>query len=267
MQILPAWPPVACSMKKINGNLHATDGHSGSTCMRLAATWVQFVCDWWHPIFASDCGHSGTICMWLEALGYNFMRLAASASIFASDWRPPWYNLFATGSHILQVEGGPVGGSCAAQSHHGDPGVQAGKGIRHDIGCRLLVYSDMDARCCCWRTDVSGNTLLRTKIRGLWSVQRGKVCPRYPRTVAVPCSQMECGNQKWPERLPREGRHWQQRCGGRGCWVWRQQTCTSSGSGPAPWRQGWRRASAGVPSAAPRSCCRYHFHLKSKNVI
>jgi hypothetical protein len=46
MQIVPAWPPVACNMNKIGRNLHATGGHAGTICMRMAATGVQFACDW-----------------------------------------------------------------------------------------------------------------------------------------------------------------------------------------------------------------------------
>ncbi len=45
MQIVPAWPPVACNMNKINGHSHATGVHTGAICMRLATTQVQFVCD------------------------------------------------------------------------------------------------------------------------------------------------------------------------------------------------------------------------------
>jgi hypothetical protein len=47
MQIVPAWPPVACNMNKIGRNLHATGGPAGTICMQLAATRVQFACDWW----------------------------------------------------------------------------------------------------------------------------------------------------------------------------------------------------------------------------
>ncbi len=46
MLIVPAWPPVAWSMNKIDGNLHATVGHAGTICMQLAATLLQFACDW-----------------------------------------------------------------------------------------------------------------------------------------------------------------------------------------------------------------------------
>ncbi len=41
MQIVLAWPPVACNMNKINGNLHATGSHAGTICMQLAATRLQ----------------------------------------------------------------------------------------------------------------------------------------------------------------------------------------------------------------------------------
>jgi hypothetical protein len=48
MQIVPAWPPVACNMNKIHRNLHATGGHAGKN---LHATG----------------GHSSTICLRLVA--------------------------------------------------------------------------------------------------------------------------------------------------------------------------------------------------------
>jgi hypothetical protein len=38
MQIVPAWPPVAFKINKIDGDLHATGGHAGTICMRLSAT-------------------------------------------------------------------------------------------------------------------------------------------------------------------------------------------------------------------------------------
>ncbi len=55
-KIVPAWPPVAgkvpsiffhfaCNQRPQGHNLHATGGHSGTICMRLAATWLQFECD------------------------------------------------------------------------------------------------------------------------------------------------------------------------------------------------------------------------------
>ncbi len=44
MQIVPTWPIVACNMNKNEGNLHATGGYAGTTCMQLAATQVQFAC-------------------------------------------------------------------------------------------------------------------------------------------------------------------------------------------------------------------------------
>jgi hypothetical protein len=50
MQIVPVWPPVACNMNKIDGNLHATGGNLGTIGMRqlgtLAATQVQLIWDW-----------------------------------------------------------------------------------------------------------------------------------------------------------------------------------------------------------------------------
>jgi hypothetical protein len=40
MQIVFVWPPVACNMNKIGRTLHATGGHVGTICMRLAVTRV-----------------------------------------------------------------------------------------------------------------------------------------------------------------------------------------------------------------------------------
>ncbi len=41
MQIVPAWPPVACHRNKIDGNLHATGDHAGTICMPLVDTRLQ----------------------------------------------------------------------------------------------------------------------------------------------------------------------------------------------------------------------------------
>jgi hypothetical protein len=45
-----------------------------------------------------------------------------------------------------------------------------GKCIRHDVpgaNTRLLVYSDINARWCCWWLEGGSDTLLRAKIKGL----------------------------------------------------------------------------------------------------
>ncbi len=78
MQIVPAWPPVACNMNKIDGNLHATGSHVDTICMRLAATRVQFACDW-RPLsynLHAAGGHSVTICMRLVATRLEDKRQA-----------------------------------------------------------------------------------------------------------------------------------------------------------------------------------------------
>jgi hypothetical protein len=90
IQIAPAWPLVACNMIKIHGNLPATGRHAGTICMRLAATRLQFECDW-------------------RPLGYNLNATGRqSHAIFACDWRPLGYNLFATGlqTHIISLLSG-----------------------------------------------------------------------------------------------------------------------------------------------------------------
>ncbi len=47
MQIVPVWPPVACKFRPILFMLHVTGSHTGTICMQLVATQVQFICDWW----------------------------------------------------------------------------------------------------------------------------------------------------------------------------------------------------------------------------
>jgi hypothetical protein len=56
MQIVLAWLPVTGKFPSILFKLHktaamlvqlqATDGHSGTICLRLAANWEQFECNW-----------------------------------------------------------------------------------------------------------------------------------------------------------------------------------------------------------------------------
>jgi hypothetical protein len=99
MQIVPGWPPVACNMNKINGNLHATGSHSGTMCMLLATNRVQFVCDW-PPDAFNFCIRLAATRVQFEG---NWPPVAPNFPIFASDWRPLEYNLFATGrqTHII----------------------------------------------------------------------------------------------------------------------------------------------------------------------
>jgi hypothetical protein len=127
MQIVSAWPPIACNMNTVKStgicmplaatrvqfachwrplsyDLHATGGHSGTICMPLAATRVQFACHW-RPLgynLYAPSGHSGTICMRLAAYSC-YMRLAATRVQFACHWRPLGYSLYATGrqSYII----------------------------------------------------------------------------------------------------------------------------------------------------------------------
>jgi hypothetical protein len=79
MQILPGWPPVSCNMKKFT-----------VICLPLAATWVQFACDW-------------------RSLGYNFnVNDRQSCAFFSCNERPAWYNSYATGrqTHIISLPSG-----------------------------------------------------------------------------------------------------------------------------------------------------------------
>jgi hypothetical protein len=94
MQILPAWPPVACKFRLILFMLHATGGHTGTICIRLAATRVKFAFDWQqlvHNLHATG-GHSGTIYMRLAKIRMQTLHeLAASCvqsrQFFASTLR------------------------------------------------------------------------------------------------------------------------------------------------------------------------------------
>jgi hypothetical protein len=91
LRLAAKWVQFACDWRPRGYNLHATGGHVSTICMRLAATWVQFACDWrprGYNLHATG-GHVGTI----------FMRLAATWVQFACDWRPRGYNLHATGGH------------------------------------------------------------------------------------------------------------------------------------------------------------------------
>jgi hypothetical protein len=53
MQIVPVWPPVAQISVDLF-MLHATSGHAGLICMQLAATPVQFICNWL-PVACNIC--------------------------------------------------------------------------------------------------------------------------------------------------------------------------------------------------------------------
>jgi hypothetical protein len=43
MQIVPAWPPAACNINKIDCNLPATGGHTGTICIRLVVAFGKLV--------------------------------------------------------------------------------------------------------------------------------------------------------------------------------------------------------------------------------
>jgi hypothetical protein len=79
MQIVPVWPPVACNMNKIDGNLPATGGHAGAICMQLAAKRAQFACNWRPSGYNLHVtgGQAGTIWLQLAARRTLFLyRLA-----------------------------------------------------------------------------------------------------------------------------------------------------------------------------------------------
>jgi hypothetical protein len=46
MQIVLAWLPVTGKFPSIFFKLQATDSHSSTICLRLAANWEQFECNW-----------------------------------------------------------------------------------------------------------------------------------------------------------------------------------------------------------------------------
>ncbi len=73
LQIVPAWPPIACKLYLRGRQSHATWIKSTGICMRLAATRVQFVCDW-PPVASIFC-----------------MRLTATRVQIVCDWPPVAY--------------------------------------------------------------------------------------------------------------------------------------------------------------------------------
>jgi hypothetical protein len=91
VQILPEWPPVACKFYLRCCLSHATWIQVTVICLGLAATRLQF---------AVTGGHSGTIWMWLAAVCYFCMQLAATLVQFKCDWPPVacnfWMRLVAT---------------------------------------------------------------------------------------------------------------------------------------------------------------------------
>jgi hypothetical protein len=94
------WPPVAGKLYLSGHQSHANFSRFYSCCMRLAATRVQFACDW-RPLrynLHATGGHSGTIYMRLATSRIQTLHaLAASCmqsrQFFASMLREPLFEL------------------------------------------------------------------------------------------------------------------------------------------------------------------------------
>jgi hypothetical protein len=116
MQISANHIHVSCDWQPRGYNLHATGGHSGTICMRLAATRFQDKrqADKWCVkgrlyiliiffSFRKSTSSAMLLTFQLTALGYLVWKCAgtmddkATRKQFISDWRPLGYNLYATG--------------------------------------------------------------------------------------------------------------------------------------------------------------------------
>ncbi len=77
----------ACKMNKIDGNLHATGGHVGTICMRLAATQVQFACNW-RATRLQDRSQADKYCVKgrLDIIIIFFSICKSTSSAHASDY-------------------------------------------------------------------------------------------------------------------------------------------------------------------------------------
>ncbi len=55
IQIVPAWPPVACKLRSILVALHATGGHASTICCHLETIWMRLIasCMQFLPVFES----------------------------------------------------------------------------------------------------------------------------------------------------------------------------------------------------------------------
>jgi hypothetical protein len=88
MQIAPAWPPVACKIKKIDGNLPATGGHICTICMRLGTIYKRLAASRMQVLYATG-GHPDTICLELAARRTLFLyHVTASRMQIVSEWPP-----------------------------------------------------------------------------------------------------------------------------------------------------------------------------------
>jgi hypothetical protein len=107
MQIVPAWPPVACIVLPILFMLHATGGHVGTICMLLATTGVQFICDWWplryNLYLTGHQSHANFACAGcqLHAKPPVFCKHAARTVIRIKKMKTTLKNLRIYATHVL----------------------------------------------------------------------------------------------------------------------------------------------------------------------
>jgi hypothetical protein len=89
LQIVPEWPPVTCKLYPCGRQSHAINKIEGNL-LRLAATRVQFECNW-PPDASNICiGLAATreqfVCDWPPDASNFCIRLAASLVRFVCDW-------------------------------------------------------------------------------------------------------------------------------------------------------------------------------------
>ncbi len=93
VQIVPAWPPVACKFRPILFMFLATGSQAGTICMQLAATRVQIISDWrplGYNLYAiGRRSHANLACVSLQlhAKLPVFCKHAARTIIWIKIWR------------------------------------------------------------------------------------------------------------------------------------------------------------------------------------
>ncbi len=96
MQISAHFIHVACDCRPRGYNLHATGGHLGTICMQLAATRVQFICDW--PQVACK------LCMRQRPVACNaasFLQPRCKNNYLNQKMKTPLKNLRIYTTHLL----------------------------------------------------------------------------------------------------------------------------------------------------------------------
>jgi hypothetical protein len=113
MQIVPAWPPVACKFPSILFMLHATGGHASTIYMQLAASCMQTSVDFIHV--ACNRQHSGKIYMdWppvackvlmhqrpVACKAASFLQARCENNYLNKKMKTPLKNLRIYATHVL----------------------------------------------------------------------------------------------------------------------------------------------------------------------